>query len=115
MSNLTEKTTIYLTPRTKKFILHKAVTEGRSASDIINDTLEDMLEDLDDIKEIQKRRKEPSVSFENALKELKKLPKQISLRLTEAIYKLSEDPRKKAMFDQWSGVRAGGSELENIE
>ena len=45
MTNLTEKTTIYLTPRTKKFILHKAVSEGRSASNIINDTLEDMLED----------------------------------------------------------------------
>ena len=70
MTNLTEKTTIYLTPRTKKFILHKAVSEGRSASNIINDTLEDMLEDLEEIREIQKRRNESSISFEDALQEL---------------------------------------------
>ncbi len=70
MSNLSEKTTIYLTPRTKKFVLHKAVAEGRSASAIINDSLEEMLEDLEDINEIKKRRSEPSVSFEDALKEL---------------------------------------------
>lgn len=70
MTKLTEKTTIYLTPRSKQFILHKAVAEKRSASDIINDNIEDMLEDLEDIKEIQKRRKEPSFSIDVALKEL---------------------------------------------
>ena len=30
----------------------------------------------------------------SSLKELKRLPKQTSLRLTKAIYRLSEDPRK---------------------
>jgi len=70
MSNLTEKTTIYLDPSVKKFIKHKAVSERRSVSDIINDSFKDMLEDLDDIKEIEKRRGEPSVSFEEVLKDL---------------------------------------------
>lgn len=70
MSSLTEKTTIYLNPYVKKFIRHKAVTEGRSVSDIINESFEDMLEDLEDIKEVEKRRDEPSVAFEEVLKDL---------------------------------------------
>jgi hypothetical protein len=70
MTKLSEKTTIYLNPNVKKFIQHKAVAEGRSVSDIINDSFEDMLEDLDDIKEVIKRRNEPTVSFEEALNDL---------------------------------------------
>ena len=70
MSNLSEKTTIYLNPNVKKFIRHKAVAEDRSVSDVINDHFAEMLEDLDDIKEIRKRRGESSIPFEDALKEL---------------------------------------------
>lgn len=70
MSNLSEKTTIYLNPSVKRFIQHKAVAEGRSISNIINDQFGDMLEDLDDIKQIEKRRSEPTVPFENVLREL---------------------------------------------
>jgi hypothetical protein len=70
MSNLSAKTTIYLSPSVKKFIQHKAVAEGRSVSDIINDNFEDMLEDLEDIREIKKLRGEPSVPFEEVLKDL---------------------------------------------
>ena len=70
MSQLSEKTTIYLNPYVKKFIQHKAVAEGRSVSEVINENFEDMLEDLEDIKEVEKRRDEPSVPFEEVLKEL---------------------------------------------
>jgi hypothetical protein len=70
MSKLSEKTTIYLNPYVKKFIQHKAVAEGRSVSDIINNSFEDMLEDLEDIKEVEKRRSEPTVPFEEVLKSL---------------------------------------------
>lgn len=70
MSQLSEKTTIYLSPYVKKFIQHKAVAEARSVSEIINENFEDMLEDLNDIKEVEKRRGEPSVPFEEVLKEL---------------------------------------------
>ena len=70
MSNLSEKTTIYLNPNVKRFIQHKAVAESRSVSDIINDSFEDMLEDLEDIKEIKNRRGEPTVPFEEVLKDL---------------------------------------------
>lgn len=70
MSQLSEKTTIYLDPQVKKFLQHKAVAEGRSVSDIVNDNFADMLEDLEDIREIEKRRGEETVPFEVVLQEL---------------------------------------------
>ncbi len=70
MSKLSEKTTIYLNPFVKKFIKHKAIAENRSVSDVINEQFADMVEDLDDIKEIEKRRGEPTVPFEVVLREL---------------------------------------------
>lgn len=70
VSNLSAKTTIYLNPSVKKFIQHKAVAEGRSVSDIINENFEDMLEDLYDLKEAEKRRNETSVPFDDVLKDL---------------------------------------------
>lgn len=70
MSQLSAKTTIYLDPSVKKFVQHKAVAEGRSVSEIINDYFADMMEDLEDIREIEKRRNEPTVPFEKVLQEL---------------------------------------------
>ena len=70
MSKLSEKTTVYLNPYVKKFIQHKAVAEGRSVSDIINDQFADMLEDLEDLQEVEKRRNEPSIPFEEVLRDL---------------------------------------------
>lgn len=70
MSQLSEKTTIYLNPQVKKFLQHKAIAEGRSVSDVINDSFADMLEDLADIKEIEKRRGKETVPFEVILQEL---------------------------------------------
>jgi hypothetical protein len=70
MSQLSEKTTIYLDSQVKKFLQHKAIAEGRSVSDIINDNFADMLEDLEDIKEIESRRSEETVPFETVLHEL---------------------------------------------
>jgi type II secretory pathway predicted ATPase ExeA len=70
MSNLSDKTTVYLNPSVKKFLQHKAIAESRSVSEIINEAFADMLEDLEDLKEIEKRRNEPSVPFEVVLKDL---------------------------------------------
>lgn len=70
MSNLSEKTTIYLDPSVKKFLQHKAIAESRSLSDVINDEFADMLEDLSDIKEIEKRRGEQAVPLEEVLRDL---------------------------------------------
>jgi len=49
-----------------------ATTEGRSLSDIINDHYIEMLEDISDITEIEKRRGEPTVTLEHVLKALQK-------------------------------------------
>lgn len=70
MSDLSSKTTVYLNPKVKKFIQHKAVEEDRSVSDIINDQFADMLEDLDDLRVIKERHDESSVTFEDVLSEL---------------------------------------------
>ena len=70
MSNLSSRTTIYLNPYVKKFIQHRAIAEGRSVSDIINEQFADMFEDLQDIKVIEKRRGEDSIPFEQILREL---------------------------------------------
>jgi hypothetical protein len=70
MSKLSEKTTIYLNPTVKKFLQHKAIAESRSLSDVINEQFADMLEDLSDIKEIEKRRGEQVVPFEKVLQDL---------------------------------------------
>ena len=70
MSNLSSKTTIYLNPKVKKFIQHRAVEEDTSVSDVINEQFAELLEDLQDIEVIRQRRNESSISFDDALKEL---------------------------------------------
>ncbi len=70
MTTLSDKTTVYLNPTVKKFIQHKAVAEDRSVSEIINDYFADMLEDLEDIKEIRRRRGETTASFDEVLEDL---------------------------------------------
>lgn len=68
MSNLTRKTTIYLEPSVKKFLQFKAVNDSKSMSEIINDEFAALLEDLEDLKIIEQRKKEPAIPFETALK-----------------------------------------------
>lgn len=70
MSKLSEKTTIYLEPVVKTFIQHKAVADKRSVSELINEYIADMVEDMYDLNEIQARRQDATVSFEKALLEL---------------------------------------------
>ena len=70
MSDLSDKTTIYLNPLVKKFISHKAIEDGTSVSAVINEHFADLLEDLSDVAEVEKRRGEPTVSFDDILKDL---------------------------------------------
>lgn len=70
MSRLSDKTTIYLNPNVKSFLQHKAIAERRSVSEIINEEFADMLEDLEDIKELEQRRNEPKLPFETVLQDL---------------------------------------------
>ena len=64
---MNQKTTIYLDPNIKKFLQHKSVEEKRSMSEIINLHVADYFQDIEDNKQIQKRRKEETLSFEEVL------------------------------------------------
>ncbi|MCA9313051.1 CopG family transcriptional regulator [Candidatus Saccharibacteria bacterium] len=70
MSKLADRTTVYLDPVVKQFLQHKAIAEGGSVSEIINDHFADMLEDLEDIQEIKDARSEPRQSFDSLMSDL---------------------------------------------
>lgn len=72
MSALSEKTTLYLNPFVKKFLQYKALQENRSMSDIVNNEFAELLEDFEDLLEIEKRRAEPTFSWEAVKRELEK-------------------------------------------
>lgn len=70
MSKLSDKTTIYLDPGVKKSVRYYALRDERSLSAIINDKLVDYLEDMTDGVEVEKRRNEPAIPFEQVVREL---------------------------------------------
>ncbi len=65
-----DKTTIYLDPVVKKFLQHKAIEEDTSISDLINERIEEEMAGDKFHALLGKRRKEPTVSFEDMMKEL---------------------------------------------
>ena len=66
------KATLYLEESVHKALRLKAAETRQSMSDLVNDALKaSLLEDLDDLQEIRKRRKEPTVGFEEFLGQLK--------------------------------------------
>lgn len=64
-----DKTTIYLNPVVKKFLQHKAIEEDTSISDLINERIEEEMAGEKFRKLIDQAKKEPTLSFEEALKE----------------------------------------------
>jgi predicted DNA-binding protein len=80
MSNLSEKTTIYLNPKTKKSVRYYAVRDDKSVSEIINEKLNEYLEDQEDIADAEKARNdgESTVSFQEVLDELQNRTKTSS-------------------------------------
>ena len=73
MTRLNKKTTIYLDPDLHKALRLKSVETSRSISDMINEAVRLALtEDADDLAAFQERANDPLISFEEALKELKR-------------------------------------------
>ena len=67
------KATLYLNETVHKALRLKAAETRQSMSDLVNDALMASLsEDLEDIQEIKKRRKEKTVGFEEFLGQLKR-------------------------------------------
>lgn len=73
MAALTRRATIYLDPALHRALRLKSVETSRSMSDLINDAVRDELaEDADDLATIRARQGEPTVAFEDFVKELKR-------------------------------------------
>jgi hypothetical protein len=94
MSKLTTKstngrTTIYLDPKIKKSVQYYALRDDSSLSQIINDKLYEYLEDMSDLAEIERIKDEPTVAFEDVVKEL-------GLDLNEIRRKTEKERRKTA-------------------
>ncbi len=72
MSTLTKRSTVYLDPTLHKALRLQSVETSRSVSDLINDAVRDELaEDVNDLAMFKVRKNEPSLDFEDFVKELK--------------------------------------------
>jgi len=69
----TRRTTIYLSPELHKALKLKSVETSRSLSEIVNEAVQmSLAEDAEDLAAFEERTDEPLISFEEALKELKR-------------------------------------------
>jgi len=72
MSMLTKRATVYLDPSLHRALRLQSVETSRSMSNLINDAVRDELaEDANDLAAFDARKNEPTVSFEDFVKELK--------------------------------------------
>ena len=72
MSVLNKRATIYFDPDIHRALKIKAAATSRSISELIDDAVRhDLSEDEEDIRALEERAKEPTVSFEKVLKDLK--------------------------------------------
>jgi hypothetical protein len=73
MTALTKRATVYIEPSLHRALRLKSVETSRSLSDLVNGAIrDDLAADADDLATFDARRKEPTVSFEDFLKELKR-------------------------------------------
>ena len=67
-----KRSTIYLEPDLHRVLKLKAVETSRSVSDLVNEAVRhELAEDQEDLKAFSDRKSEPTVSYEQLLKELK--------------------------------------------
>ena len=73
MTTLTKRATVYLDPVLHKALRLKSVETSRTVSDLINDAIRDELaEDADDLATFEARKNEPTLAFEDFVKDLKR-------------------------------------------
>jgi len=73
MAEQSKQTTIYLDPVLHKALRLKAVSISRSVSELVNDAVRASLaEDSEDIEVFKARNTEPSISYDEMVKQLKK-------------------------------------------
>ena len=73
MATLSKRATVYLDPQLHKVLKLKAAETSVSISQIIDDALRrELAEDEEDLKVFQDRAKEPTISYEKVLAQLKR-------------------------------------------
>ncbi|HNS81121.1 MAG TPA: CopG family transcriptional regulator [Kiritimatiellia bacterium] len=73
MTTLTKRATVYLRPGLHKALRLKSVETSQSLSEIVNEAVQVALaEDAEDLAAFDERAHEPVISYEAALKELKR-------------------------------------------
>ena len=73
MATLTKRATVYLDPQLHKILKLKAAETSTSISQIIDEALrKELAEDAEDLKVFQDRAKEPTISYEKVLAQLKR-------------------------------------------
>ncbi len=73
MGTLSKRATVYLDPQLHKVLKIKAAETSVSISQIIDDALRrELAEDEEDLKVFQDRAKEPTISYEKVLAQLKR-------------------------------------------
>ncbi len=72
MSETTKRSTIYFKPAIHRALRIKAADTQRSISDLVNDAVQMALrEDAEDLSAFDERAKEPTLTYEEILKDLK--------------------------------------------
>ena len=73
MKATARKSTIYFDPQIHKALRMKAAETDKSVSDLVNNAVRlSLAEDAEDIAAFEERAKEPNLSFEDVLKDLRK-------------------------------------------
>jgi predicted DNA-binding protein len=76
MAKMSRRCTIYMDPEIHRALRVQSAETGRSISELIDYAVRyQLLEDLEDIQACEDRADEPSISFEEVVKELKRLGK----------------------------------------
>ena len=73
MTTLTKRATVYLEPNLHRALRLKAVETSRSVSELLNDAIRgELAEDAEDLGAFDARKNEPTIAFEDFVKELKR-------------------------------------------
>ena len=73
MTTLTKRATVYLEPTLHRALRLKSVETSRSVSDLLNDAIRgELAEDAQDLIAFDARKHEPTIAFEDFVKELKR-------------------------------------------
>ena len=73
MATLNKRATVYFDPEIHRALKIKAATTSQSISEIIDAAIRlELYEDEEDLRAFEERKNEPSMAFEDVLKELKR-------------------------------------------